>query len=198
MRPGPWFAAVAVAAGMSGSALAEEPEVSEPAPAPETYPPPPPTGVWRPFSLTIAAGPGAMVGPGEQDLAVSHNLFRFGWGLARNLTFYASLEGVRAPSVNPRTHAASWLRQDTLSLGVQYHLTLRSYVRGSVGVGFVGEDTSNQSFSGGRGLAVTGAAGYEFVQLPRAAVAVELAGNLTRYAYEFWGTTGLNLAVTFF
>jgi hypothetical protein len=182
---------------MSGRALADEPVVAEAAPE-EQYPPPPPTGVWRPFSLTLAAGPGALFGPDEQDLAVSHNLLRFGWGLARNLGFYVSFEGVRAPSVNPHTDAPSWLRQDTLSFGVQYHFLERAYVRAGVGVGWVGEDTQNQSFSGGRGLAVTGAAGYELAQLYRTAVGVELAANLTRYAYEFWGTVGLNLTLTLF
>jgi hypothetical protein len=197
MRPGAWFAAVVVAVGVSGSALAEEPAAAEAAPE-EWYPPPPPTGVYRPFSLTIAAGPGALMGPGEQDLALSHNLLRFGWGLARNLTFYVSLEGVRAPSVNPRTHAHSFLRQDTLSLGIQLHFLQTFYVRGSVGAGFVGEDTANDSFSGGTGLALTGAVGHELVQMYRHAIAVELAGNVTRYPTEFWGTVGLNLALTLF
>jgi hypothetical protein len=198
MTPGTWFTACAVAVGLSGSALAQEPPEVESAPTEEHYPPPPPTGVYRAFSLTVAAGPGVLVGPGERDLAVSHNLLRFGWGLARNLTFYASLEGARAPSVNPRTHAGSWLRQDTLSLGIQRHFHDDLYVRGSLGAGFVGEETATETFSGGTGLAVSAAIGREVVRLPRAAVALELAGNLTRYPTEFWGTVGLNLALVLF
>jgi hypothetical protein len=198
MRPGPWFAACAVAVGVSGSALAQETPASEVAPATEWYPPPPPTGVYRSFSLTVAAGPGAMIGPGEQDLALSHNLLRFGWGLARNLTFYASLEGIRAPSVNPRTHARSWLRQDTVSLGIQRHFLDDLYVRGSLGAGFVGEDTANDSFSGGTGVALSGAVGREVIRLERTAVALELAGNITRYPTEYWGSLGLNLALVLF
>jgi hypothetical protein len=166
--------------------------------APETYPPPPPTGVYRRFSLSVAAGPGALIGPGEQALALSHNVLRVGWGLARNLTFFASLEGARAPSVNPRTRKSSWLRHETLSMGVQHHFWQFAYLRGMVGGGLVGEETDTESFSGGYGVALSGAVGWELAQAQRMAVAVELAANITRYPTEFWGMTGLNLTFTFF
>jgi hypothetical protein len=203
MKPAPWFVAAALAAGPGSSTaafaeeLTEEAASSAPAPA-ESYPPPPPTGVFRAFSLTVAVGPGALIGPGEQTLGVSHNLVRLGWGVARNLSSFVSFEGAHAPSVNPRTHQRSWLRHDTVSVGMQLHFRRRAYVRGSLGFGFVGEETRTHSFSGGSGVAMTGALGWELVQLARHAVAVELAGNITRYPTEFWGTTGLNLTVSFF
>jgi hypothetical protein len=164
----------------------------------ETYPPPPPTGVYRTFAFTMAVGPGALIGPGEQDLAVSYDAFRVSWGFARNLAFFASIEGARAPSVNPHTRARSWLAQETFSLGVQAFWLERAYLRGSVGVGWVHEEVGSQTFSGGQGLAGTAAIGVELAQFPRSAVALELVGNFTRYPTESWGTAGLDLAVSFF
>lgn len=195
MRRGPSFLAMAIA----GALLSARPASAQADPPPPAhYPPPPPTGIYRRFSLSLAVGPGLLVGPGEQSLAISHNVLRAGWGVARDLAFFLSIEGARAPSVNPATHSNSWLRQETFSLGVQYHVQRTIYLRGSAGMGLVGEETATRSFSGGRGVALSGAAGIEIAQMYRGAVALELAGNLTRYAREFWGTTGLNLVVTLF
>jgi hypothetical protein len=208
MRAGSGFVATAITMvlGTSGGVFAQDaptqaPEVAGEGGATgavEVYPPPPPTGVYRPFSLSIAVGPGAMFGPGEQILALSHNVVRVGWGLARDLSFFASIEGARAPSVNPATRARSWLRHETFSAGVQYHFLQSFYVRGSAGVGLVGEETARQSFSGGRGIATSAAVGVEIAQVTHTALGFELAGNVTRYPREYWGTAGLNLVLSLF
>jgi hypothetical protein len=83
-------------------------------------------------------------------------------------------------------------------LGIEHHLHERYYVRGAAGVGWVGEDTNSRSFSGGSGIGLSAAIGYDLVQLPRAAVSLELMGDLTRYTRELWGTAGLNLALSLF
>jgi hypothetical protein len=179
-------------------AQASSPPYAPPPAPPGYYPPPPPTGVYRPFSLTIAAGPGRLMGPGEKDWAVSYNLFRVGLGVARNLSVILGFEGSGASSVNPKTHADSWLKQEVWYGGVQYHLLPRLHVRASVGIGAVSETTAKQKFSGGKGTALSAAIGYEFIQMPRTAVGLELVGNTTRYQTESWEMVGLNLALSFF
>jgi hypothetical protein len=204
--PASWLFALA-AVCWPAAARADEPAaevdpmeacLQAPERCPGAFPPPPPTGVFRAFSLTIAGGPGVLVGPGEQAAALSHNLLRFGWGLARNLSVYVSLEGVRAPSISPATHRSSWLRHDTVSLGAQYYYVPRVYVRGGLGVAWVGEKTGDLDLDGGTGLAGIAAVGVDLVQLPRSAVSLEIAGTTARYATEWWGSTALNLALTLF
>jgi hypothetical protein len=165
---------------------------------PDSFPPPPPTGVFRAFSLTFAGGAGALFGPGESDLAVSHNLIRVGWGPARNLSLYVSFEGARAPAVHPRTHVSSWLRHDTVTGGVQYHFSQRAYVRGGLGMSWVGEQVGDLDFSGGSGVAAVGAVGFDLLQLSGGAISVEVATTAARYPREWWESAGLNLAVTLF
>jgi hypothetical protein len=168
------------------------------APPTGALPATPPGGVYRPFSFTAAAGPGALLGPGESGLAVSYQLFRLGLGVAPNYSVLFAFEGAGTNSVNPATNRASWLKQDIWQLGVQAHLRQRLYVRGGLGVGFVSEKVGGRTFDGGRGLALCAAVGYEVVQLWFAAVALDLHGSTTRYARESWQTAGLDLAVSFF
>jgi hypothetical protein len=162
------------------------------------YPPPPPTGIYRAFSLTTAIGPGALIGPGEETLALSYNLFRVGFGVSRNVSFVFSFAGAGAPTINPGTNADAWLKQETWSLGGQVHMHQRFYARATMGLGFVSEKTANRKFDGGRGLAFSVAGGWELAQASRVALAVELNLNTTRYSREFWHMAGLHLALTVF
>jgi hypothetical protein len=155
-------------------------------------------GIYRPFSFTIGVGPGALIGPGEHELALSYNLFRLGFGLARDLSFVISFEGTGTSSISPETGEDSWLKQENWLLGIQYHVVPRLYLRGSLGAGFVSEHTESASFAGGRGVAMAGAIGYEFIQTAHVALALDLNGSVTKYARESWKTAGLNLAVSFF
>lgn len=206
MRASSWYRAGAAALALlaharvarAGSAV-EAPSVQSDDDAPAGYyPPPPPLGVYRPFSLTVAAGPGALFGPGERDLALSHNLARFGWAVATNLSLVLGYEGAGAPSVNPATGDDSWLRQDVFAVGVQHHFGLQLYYRGSAGLGFVSESTARRTFSGGRGLALSAAVGYEAVQWPRAACGFELVASNTIYRTESWRTIALHLTLAMF
>ncbi len=156
------------------------------------------SGVYRPISFSIAAGPGALFGPGEHDLALSYNLFRLGFGVAPNLSFFISFEGAGTSTVNPLTEENSWLKQEVWSIGLQYHFLPPLYLRGGIGAGFVSESTAFDEFSGGTGIAFTGALGFEFVQSRHVALALEAAVNGTKYSRESWGMGGLNLALTFF
>jgi hypothetical protein len=148
--------------------------------------------------LTLAAGPGGLFGPGERDLALSHNLVRVGVGIGRNLSLVFGFEGAAGSSVNPATGAQSTLRQDTLSVGIQHHLGPRLYYRAGAGIGFISELTKRQSFSGGQGLALAGGLGYELVEWPRVALGLELVGSHIIYRTESWQTVGLHLALAMF
>lgn len=155
-------------------------------------------GVYRPFSFTFSVGPGKLIGPGENELAVTYNLFRLGFGIAPNLSFVLSFEGAGTNSVNPATGDDSWLKQETFLLGLQYHLERGFYLRGAVGQGSVSETTDFEKFNGGSGVALSGAVGFEFVQTAHFALALDLNASTTRYARESWQTAGLNLALSFF
>jgi hypothetical protein len=156
------------------------------------------SGVYRPFSFTVGVGPGALFGPGEDEIALSYNLFRLGFGVVPNLQAVLGFEGTGTNSTNPATGADSWLKQENWLLGIQYHVLSQFYVRGSMGAGHVSEHTSFASFSGGWGVAFAGAVGFEFVQTPHVALALDLNGSFTKYSGESWKTAGLNLALSFF
>jgi hypothetical protein len=205
-----------------GSAGAAEPSgppavVAEPAPPPPTgpFPPPPPrfegqaapagpafeadrATDFRRFTFTVALGPGMLAGPGERSLAMSYQLFRLGVGLNERLALVLGFAGVGTSSVNPRTMSDSWLKQDLWSAGLQVNLVPRLYMRGGMGIGLVSESVGDRTFSGGRGLAVEGAVGWELLQLPHVALAVEANGSHTHYPRESWQTAGLQLSVSLF
>jgi hypothetical protein len=153
--------------------------------------------VYRPFSFAFSIGPGALVGPGESELALTYVL-RFGIGLAPNLSLVLGFEGAGTNSVNPDSGLDSWLKQETFLIGVQYHFVRGLYVRGAVGEGSISETTDYDRYSGGSGVALSGAIGYEFLQSQHVSLALDLNGSTTRYARESWETAGLNLAVSFF
>jgi hypothetical protein len=165
-----------------------------PAPAPE----PEAEGVYRRFSFTAAIGPGALIGPGENALAVSYQVARAGLGLDRNLGLWLSYEGAGTSSVNPKTNLDSWLKQEIVSAGLQGHLERRFYVRGGLGVGFVSEKTKAESFSGGKGIAALAAFGYEILQREHLAVALDLHVSWTHYPSESWKTLGADVAISLF
>jgi hypothetical protein len=143
-------------------------------------------------------GPGALVGPGEHELAITYNLFRLGFGIAPNLSLVLGYEGAGTNSVNPDSGLNSWLKQETLLFGLQYHFGRGFYVRGAVGEGSVTETTDFAHYSGGSGVALSGALGYEFYQSHHVALALDLNASNTRYSTESWQTAGLNLALSFF
>ena len=168
--------------------------------APYGYYMPPPDlrgSVYRPFSFAFSIGPGALVGPGESELALTYVL-RLGIGLAPNLSLVVGFEGAGTNSVNPDSGLDSWLKQETFLLGVQYHFAHGAYVRGAVGEGSISETTDYDRYSGGSGVALSGAIGYEFLQSEHVSLALDLNASTTRYARESWETAGLNLAVSFF
>ena len=197
---------------------AAPPEQTAPARA---YPPPPPqpvpwpygeTGVQRgdgmygtdrdllirPFSFTAAVGPGGFFGPGEEAFAVSYTLFRLGFGLAPGLSFVLGYEGVGTGSENPATGLDSWLSQNIWSLGIQGHVMQHLYVRGTVGVGHVEEETDIDTFSGGSGVSLGAAVGAELLQSNHVALGVEGAASTTHYSRERWHTLGLHLTLSFY
>lgn len=152
----------------------------------------------RRFSFTAGIGPGLLIGPGENALAMSYQLFRVGLGLDPNLALMFGYSGVGTSSVNPGTREDSWLKQDVWSLGLQGYPDPRVYLRGGLGMGLVSESTKSASFSGGRGLAAEGAIGYELLQRRHVALALELNGTWTHYPRESWKTAGLQLSVSLF
>ena len=158
-------------------------------------------GVYRPFSFTLGVGPGYMHGPEKaREVGLSYNLFRLGFGIIPNLQFVLAFEGMGANTTSRLTGESSWLHQENWLIGVQYHVLRRLYVRGGVGAGFIGERTETTNLPGpGTGLAMAGAIGWEFVQTPHIALALDANGSVTKYAAkEYWGTAGLNLAVSFY
>ena len=159
------------------------------------------SGIYRPISFTIGVGPGYLHGPqNTRELAISYNLFRLGFGVIPNLAFVLEFQGTGVNTVNESYGEYSWLKQENWLLGLQYHFLRRMYLRGGVGAGFVSEHTESFDIPGpGTGLAMAGAIGFEFVQTPHVALALDLNGSVTKYARkEYWGTTGLNLAVSFY
>jgi len=158
-------------------------------------------GVYRPFSFTLGVGPGYLHGPEKaREVGLSYNLFRLGFGIVPNVQFILAFEGMGANTTSRWTGEYSWLHQENWLLGIQYHFLRRMYVRGGVGAGFIGERTDTTNIPGpGTGLAMAGAIGYEFVQTPHIALALDANGSVTKYAArEYWGTAGLNLAVSFY
>jgi hypothetical protein len=153
---------------------------------------------FRRFTFTAALGPGMLAGPGERSLAMSYQLFRLGVGLNERLALVLGFAGVGTSSVNPRTMSDSWLKQDLWSAGLQVNLVPRLYVRGGMGVGLVSESVGDRTFSGGRGLAVEGAVGWELLQRQHVALAIEANGSHTHYPRESWQTAGLQLSVSLF
>jgi len=117
-----------------------------------------------------------------------------------NLSFVIEFQGTGVNTVNETYGEYSWLKQENWLIGLQYHFLRRMYVRGGIGAGFVSENTESFDIPGpGTGLATAGAIGFEFVQTPHVALALDLNGSVTKYARkEYWGTTGLNLAVSFY
>jgi hypothetical protein len=163
----------------------------------------PPNTIYRPFSFTVGVGPGYLHGWGnpadaESSVALSYNLFRLGFGIAPNTSFILAFEGTGANSTSPLTGEHSWLRQENWLLGVQYHIVPRLYVRGGLGAGFISESSASVYASGGTGIATAGAIGWEFVQTPHVALALDANGSITSYSDQYWSTAGLNLAVSFF
>jgi len=159
------------------------------------------SGIYRPLSFTIGVGPGYLTGPqNTHELAISYNLFRLGFGVIPNLSFVIEFQGTGVNTVNETYGEYSWLKQENWLIGLQYHFLRRMYVRGGIGAGFVSENTESFDIPGpGTGLATAGAIGFEFVQTPHVALALDLNGSVTKYARkEYWGTTGLNLAVSFY
>jgi hypothetical protein len=166
-----------------------------------------PTAIYRPFSFTLGVGPGYLHGWGTNDagksdaesgFALSYNLFRLGFGIVPNLSFWLGFEGTGTNTTSPLTGENSWLRQENWLLGLQYHLVPRLYVRGGMGAGFISETTASIHASGGTGIAFAAAIGYEFVQTPHVALALDANGSVTKYTNQYWSTAGLNLAVSFF
>ena len=157
-----------------------------------------PAASVRRFSFTAALGPGMLAGPGERSLAMSYQLFRLGLGLNERLAIVLGFAGVGTSSVNPLTMRDSWLKQDLWSAGLQVNLMPRLYVRGGMGIGLVSESVGDRTFSGGRGLAVEAAVGWELLQMRHLAMAVELNGSNTHYPRESWQTAGLQVAVSLF
>lgn len=165
-------------------------------------------GVYRPFSFSIGVGPGYLHGWGtdadgkadaESDVALSYNLFRLGFGVVPNVSFILEFQGMGASTRTKDIYnEASWLRQENWLLGIQYHFLQRMYLRGGFGAGFISESSNTAEFSGGTGMAMSGAIGWEFVQTPHVALALDANGSVTKYSNQYWSTAGLNLAVSFF
>jgi hypothetical protein len=172
-----------------------------PAPQRQWYDPEVTGGVFRPFSFTLGVGPGFLHGPEDaNEVGLSYNLFRIGIGVIPNLQFVLAFEGMGANTTSRLTGEYSWLHQENWLVGVQWHVLRRLYLRGEVGAGFIGERTDTVSIPGpGTGLATAAGIGYEFVQTPHISLALDANASLTKYAAkEYWTTTGLNLAVTFY
>lgn len=179
------------------------------APAPFEYPfapmpgevagqaPPAPARDLSGFNLTLALGPGGLNGPGERALALGYQL-RVGYGIDRNLVILVGLEGAGTNSVNPKTQAKSWLKQEMVWLGLMGRLGRTAYLRTGVGVAAVSEKTDTMTFEGGNGLAVVGAVGWDIYESGPVALAIELAASHAHYAVESWQTFGLQVAVSLF
>jgi hypothetical protein len=157
-------------------------------------------GVYRPISFTMGIGPGALIGPDHiHEAALSYNLARLGIGVAPNLQLTIAFEGTGANRVSGLTGEDSWLSQNTWMFGVQYWLLPRVYVRLGAGASTISEHSASLDvYYDGTGIAMGGGIGFEFVQTRHVALALDLNGSFTQYSNDHWGTTGANLAVSFF
>ena len=155
-------------------------------------------GVFRRFSFTAAIGPGALIGPGENGLAISYQVARVGMGIDRDMSLLLAYEGTGMGSVNPKTKQDSWLKQDIVWAGLQHHFERRFFLRGGLGMGFVSEKTSTETFSGGKGIAALVGFGYELIQRQHFALSLDMNASLTHYHDESWKTLGADIAVSLF
>jgi hypothetical protein len=159
-------------------------------------------GIYRPFSLTLAIGPGFLRGPysdvDQGKAALSYNLVRLGFGIAPNLQFILAFEGTGANTIAGDTGESAWLSQQNWLLGLQYYMLRRLYVRGAAGVASISEHTASYDNPGLTGIAMSAGIGVELVQSQHAAVGLDLNGSFNSYSGEHWETGGLDLAVTFF
>ena len=170
------------------------------------YPEAEPAGVYRPFSFTLAIGPGWLNGPMkgpnydqyDTKAGLSYNLIRLGFGIVPNLQFTLAFEATGVTSVSPLTNEDSWLHQENWLAGLQFFFLRRFYLRGAVGVGEISETSDSAAVSNGAGVVVAGGAGFEFVQTRHVSLALELNGSRTQYAREHWATGGADVAVSFF
>ncbi len=181
------------------TATGQAPTPTAPAPTPTGSAVEEPEGIYRRFSFTAAIGPGALIGPGENALAISYQVARAGVGIDRDLSVLLGYEGAGTSSVNPKNNQDSWLKQEIVWVGLQKHFERRFYVRGGLGFGFVSEKTDTESFSGGIGkpAALVGF-GYELMQRRHFALALDMHASLTHYPKESWKTLGADVAVSFF
>lgn len=154
--------------------------------------------MFRPLSLTLAIGPGMLIGPGERDVALSYNIFRLGIGIIRNLSFFISYEGAGTESTNPETGESSWLSQNQWLFGLQFHFLQWFYVRAGIGPGSVEESTRHFVFSNGTSLTYAGALGLEFLQTEYLALGFEASASTTHYSHESWETIGWDLTLAFY
>lgn len=174
-------------------------------PAYPGYPSPPPHGVYRPISLTLAIGPGALFGYSangarETDPALSYNLFRLAFGIAPNLSLFVGFEGAGASSKDITTNTSAWLSQQIWSFGLQFHFLQRFYLRGGIGLASLQEETDFGTFSPRtHGTSYLAGVGFELVQTRDVALGLEATGSATRYAgSEWWQAAALNLTLAFF
>jgi hypothetical protein len=152
--------------------------------------------VFRPFSFTFGAGPGILRGPGERDMALTYG-FRVGIGVAPNVAFLVGLDG-GGISTTSFSGDESWLSQNIWSFGTQIHFLRRFFARAGLGIGHLREETDFETFYGGNGVAFVGGAGFELVQSPDVALALELFGVSTRYASEIWSHGGVQFTLAVF
>lgn len=155
-------------------------------------------GLFRPLSLTLAIGPGMIIGPGERSVALSYNIFRLGIGIVRNLSFIISYEGAGTDSTNPATGEDSWLSQNQWIFGLQFHFLCWFYVRAGIGPGTVEETTRHFFFSNGTSLTYAGALGVEFLRAEYLALGFEASVSTTHYKDESWQTLGWDLTLAFY
>lgn len=158
---------------------------------PRSYFPQPPRPQYRPFTLGMGLGVGALAfhdefGERQGEPGLSYTL-RVGFGITRSWLIFLGAEGTGV------THDDAGVWHTAYLLGAQCFVIDRVYARGGLGL-----STATIQDDSVTGQALMAAAGFEFAQGYSTSLAVELSFTGARYPGETWSNGGLNFVLSFF
>jgi hypothetical protein len=151
-------------------------------------------GIWRPFTITLGLGFGALSLPGEptRDYETSLGyLARVGFGVTRDWVVFLGLDGANVTTPDGDTSVTNYL------IGAQYFILPRLFVRGGLGIGSFSEERLTGS-EGATGQGFLAAVGYEFLQGDNVALAAEGSTSLSRFSGGSYFHNGVGLNLSFY
>lgn len=156
------------------------------------YPPPRPPGIYRPFSISLGLGYGGLSVPSvprQSDGGLAYTA-RVSFGVTRNWLIVLGLDGV---DVSRPTYGWSLT---SYTLGAQYFLLPRLYLR--AGFGIASFDYADSNYSYDTGQAFLAGAGLELTQGSMAALALEWTTTAARLSGDNFYNNGLSLVLSFY